>query len=67
MESGASDRFPGTGSLPSIGIEIDKSLEMHGNIDPVSISPYSHAYSGEGAGGDTSPNPGQFQSNLNIC
>jgi len=64
MESGASDRFPGSGSLPSIGIEIDESLEMHGNMDPVSISPYSHAYSGEGAGGDTSPKRGMTREGL---
>jgi len=65
MESGASDRYPGPNSLPSIGIEIDESLEMHGNLDPVSISPYSHAYSGECvAGGDTSPKRGMTREGL---
>lgn len=59
LESGASDRFPGPNSLPNIGIEIDESPELHGPLDPVSISPYSHTYSGEGgAGGDSSPKRG---------
>jgi len=62
MESGACDRYPGPNSLPSIGIEIDESLELHGPLDPVSISPYSHAYSGEGA--DTSPKRGMTREGI---
>jgi len=59
LESGASDRFPGPSSLPTIGIEIDEGPELHGPIDPVSISPYSH---GEGA--DTSPKRGMTRETL---
>lgn len=55
LESGASDRFPGPGSLPSIGIEIDEAPELHGPLDPISISPYSH---GGPDGADTSPKRG---------
>jgi len=59
LESGASDRFPGPSSLPTIGIEIDEGPELHGPIDPVSISPYSH-----GEGGDTSPKRGMTREAL---
>jgi hypothetical protein len=59
LESGASDRFPGPSSLPTIGIEIDEGPELHGPLDPVSISPYSH-----GEGGDTSPKRGMTREAL---